>query len=206
VAVTDFDATPVPVGATILVTNHATGPVTDGAADTSGFAVTTTQQGLDAAMDPTVANNAVTVAYTPGDLAADVAADVRAAITAQAGAVFSVGGAGASIVVTNVLEGDATDATEGTTGWAAPVITDGGPGAGPIEVEAYKTIDGRLGFRNTSGNEGVAFTLADGTGAGVLAAAGLSAGTVRSKKEEVANDARDSALAIYAAQRRDPSL
>lgn len=205
IGVTDFDASTIPTPTTVLVTNHATGPVTDSTAGTSGFAVTPTQQGLDAAVDPAAANNAIVVSYTPGDVAADVAADVRAAITAQAGAIFSVGGAGAAIEVTNILEGDATDATEGTTGWAAPAITDGGPGAGPIEVQAYKTIDGKLGFRNTAGNEGTAFTLADG-GGGILAAAGLSAGTIRSKKEDVANGARDDALAAYAAQRRDPSL
>lgn len=66
------------------------------------------------------------------------------------------------------------------------------------EVEAYATVDGRLGIRNTTGNEGVSFTLAHGAGPSLLVKAGINPGVVYGPIEVVANAARDDALSNYA--------
>lgn len=77
------------------------------------------------------------------------------------------------------------------------VVTDiNGLIATATEVEAFND-GGKLGFRNTTGNDGVPFTLAIGAGPSVLNKAGISAGDFYSKVERVANAARDEAVAHF---------
>lgn len=202
-ALPDFSV-PFPGVATIAITNTTAGDATDATAATSGFGVTVTQQGTDAGSDPAVATNEIVVDYTIGGSANVIAGEVRAAIAAQAGSVFVITGATNQIIVTNAVGGNVTDATEGTTGWAAPSITDGVDGT-PVGVEAFKTAGDRLGFRNVQGSEDTPFTLADGTG-GVLGPAGLVAGDFITRKAAVANIARDRSLTVYSGQKRNSAL
>lgn len=64
------------------------------------------------------------------------------------------------------------------------------------QVEAYNA-GGKLGFRNTTGNLGVSFTLADGAGASLLSKAGIAPGTYLNPVEKIANAARDDALSHF---------
>lgn len=64
------------------------------------------------------------------------------------------------------------------------------------EVEFY-VKGGRLGVRNVSGSEGVAFTLAVGSANGILDVAGIEPGKFISIVEAVANEARDAAVTRF---------
>lgn len=72
------------------------------------------------------------------------------------------------------------------------------------EVEAYVS-DGKLGFRNSTGNEGVPFTLAHGAGPSIMNKSGITAGTYYGEIERIANSARDDAIARFEAVGRPES-
>lgn len=72
------------------------------------------------------------------------------------------------------------------------------------EVEAVATRDGRIRFQNTSGNEGVEFTIG-GSGAS-LQRLGVAPGTYRNPVMEAADRARDDAVNFFYGEMRDVVL
>lgn len=63
-----------------------------------------------------------------------------------------------------------------------------------IFVESHVTIDGTIGFRNTSGNEGKSFTIATGAGPTAVDKMGIVVGNVVGTVEHSANLAQSDAL------------
>jgi len=132
---------------TVAGATNAGAHIADGLVPT-GFALTTTQNGIDASVDPAVpAHTGIPVLIALGDTANDVAVKTAAAIDAVGGAaVFNVPvPAGTSIVVSNLVAGAVANAADGPGGAATnftfTVTTPGyTTGAWIIDVGGLKNL------------------------------------------------------------------
>ena len=185
------------------VTNDVVGATTDAEDQTTGFTISVTTQGADAAEDPApVGKTSITVGPLTTESDSEIGSALRIAIGANAD--FSTEGVGTDVEISNAAVGATTDASDVDTGLTLTVDVQGSDVIGDaIGVTAFKTINNKLAFRSQV--DFLAFEVADG-GGGVLGPAGISAQTIESKRKIVADNHRDDSLGVFQGFRRPPDL
>lgn len=127
-------------------------------------------------------------------------ADIVTRVDGNDPGVFVAAANGDTVDVTDANGTDAVVLAAGPFADVDAVVADiNGQIVTAVFVEAYNA-GGVVGFRNTAGNEGAAFTLANGAGPFFLPKAGITAGDFVNPVEAIANAARDDALAHFERQ------
>jgi len=197
-----------PGGALVSATTAEGGSVVDAADVDTGFVVDVVTQGLDTPPDPAPFGlTGIPVAYdvggdvTQGAEPSVIATDIAAAIDANGD--FDVIAEGATVFVDNAADGPTTDLTDGDTGFVFTVTQQGADASDTIPVEAFCTIDGRLGFRSEV--DFLSFSIANGTG-GIIGPAGIIPGPRLSTPASVANKGRNAATNFVSKKKRNNPL
>lgn len=121
--------------------------------------------------------------------------NLLASVTGESTTVAAVNGD--TVDITTVSGTDNIVLALGPFANLAAVVADiNGQISNAAEVEAF-VDNGKLGFRNSSGNEGIAFTLGNGAGTSLLTKAIIPANSYFGYVETRANAARDAALAHF---------
>ncbi len=196
------------VGALVTATTAEGGSVVDAADVDTGFVIDVVTQGLDRPTDPAPFGlTGIPVSYTVGgDVTqgagpAVIATDIKDAILGNAD--FGATVEGQTVFVTNAADGPTTDLTDGDTGFIFTVTQQGADTSDSIPVQAFCTIDNRLGFR--SQEDFLTFTVNNGTG-GIIGPAGIIPGPRLSSPKKVANSGRDSATSYVSKKKRNNPL
>ena len=195
-------------GALTITTTAEGGSVVDAADVDTGFAFDVTTQGLDSPPDPAPFGlTGISVSYTVGgDVTQGAEPSVIAAAIASAvdaNGDFDVIAEGATVFADNAADGPTTDLTDGDTGFVFTVTQQGADASDTIPVEAFCTLDGRLGFRSEV--DFLSFSIANGTG-GIIGPAGIIPGPRLSTPARVANDGRNAATNYVSKKKRNNPL
>ena len=131
----------------------------------------------------------------------EMATDIAAAVDANGD--FDAIAEGATVFADNAADGPTTDLTDGNTGFVFAVTQQGSDAGDTIPVEAFCTIDNRLGIRSEV--DFLSFSIANGTG-GIIGPAGIIPGPRLSTPARVANDGRNSATNFVSKKKRNNPL